>query len=328
MDSTVFIAYRRRVSGGIARVVYQNLSDQGIVAWMDTDLVTGMASETVILSQIDTSSHFLLILAPGTLDRCTEPGDWLRRDIEEAMTSQRQALLFMTPNFNPDDFNLLPEPMRHYLTGAQEIRATEDGFEAALQAVVAALSLPAAPAPAPVPGARATIPVPPAPTRATGEAEKIPPSGEATKKEAAIGATLEKSAAPSDEVFISYSRHDWDKYVSPLVEYLRQHGLKIWVDQSLLEGGDDWLDKVDEALDRCPCLVLCVSPEALTSRYVKMEYRSFFWDDKRIIPVICRDVPKLPPELRGLQYMTYSDLEGLARRLKKLEQQGFPKTND
>jgi tetratricopeptide (TPR) repeat protein len=120
-------------------------------------------------------------------------------------------------------------------------------------------------------------------------------------------------------VFISYSREDWDQYVNPLVEHLRKQGITTWVDQHLLEGGDDWLDRINDALDSCSCMVLCVSPEALTSKYVKMEYRYFIDEDKPIIPVICREA-KLPAELRRLQHLAFSDLSLVVQRLKKLLQ--------
>lgn len=118
-------------------------------------------------------------------------------------------------------------------------------------------------------------------------------------------------------IFVSYSRSDWEKYVSPMVDHLRDQGLAVWVDQHLLEGGDDWLDRINDALDKCYCMVLCVSPEALNSRYVKMEYRYFIDEDKPIIPVIVRDA-KLPAELRRIQHMPYADQATLIQRLQKL----------
>src|ERR1043165_7157215 len=111
----------------------------------------------------------------------------------------------------------------------------------------------------------------------------------------------------SSPVFISYSRTDWNQYVNPLVEHLRQQGITVWVDQHLLEGGDDWLDRINDALDKCQCMVLCLSPEALASNNVKMEYRYFIDEDKPIVPVMVRET-KLPAELRRLQHLPYGDL--------------------
>lgn len=120
------------------------------------------------------------------------------------------------------------------------------------------------------------------------------------------------------EVFVSYSRKDWTAHVQPLVDHLENAGINVWVDQHLLEGGQDWLDEINKALDRCTCLLLCVSPDALDSKYVKMEYRYFVEENKPIIPVICREA-KIPAELRSIQHHPYANFDGLVERLKRLQ---------
>lgn len=119
----------------------------------------------------------------------------------------------------------------------------------------------------------------------------------------------------TESIFVSYSRRDWETHVRPMVEYLRQAGFSVWVDQHLLQGGQDWRDEINHALDVCSRMILCVSPDALESKYVRLEYRYFLDEDKPIIPVICRET-KLLPELRPLQWLPY-DLEALAQLLGK-----------
>ena len=135
---------------------------------------------------------------------------------------------------------------------------------------------------------------------------------------------------PSDEVrslgkepiFVSYSRSDWDDVVSDLIDRLRQAGFHFWVDQGFLVGGADWLDAIGEALEKCSVCLLMMSPEAMQSRYVKMEWRFFFHREKPIVPVKVKPGAELPPELFGVQYVdftvetasTYEDLrEALTR---------------
>lgn len=120
------------------------------------------------------------------------------------------------------------------------------------------------------------------------------------------------------QVFISYSRADWDDYAEPLVRRLEDEDLLIWVDQYAIRGGDDWLDGINLGLERCSVLILCVSPEALNSRYVKMEYRYFLEEEKPVIPVMCRKPAKLPAELRGIQYLPYAQTTRLVRQVKSL----------
>jgi CheY-like chemotaxis protein len=139
------------------------------------------------------------------------------------------------------------------------------------------------------------------------------------KNEGEIGAddkaTIQQAFKPKS-IFISYSRVDWKNFVEPMVQQMRDAGLNIWLDQTLLEGGQDWLDKINEVLDTCDYMVLCVSPDALKSPNVKIEYRYFFHQNKPIIPVICREA-KLPFELLSFHHLPYTDIDKLIRWLKK-----------
>lgn len=122
---------------------------------------------------------------------------------------------------------------------------------------------------------------------------------------------------PPADIFISYSRRDWTEFVEPLVTQLRENGLSVWVDQHLLEGGQDWMDEINHALKLCRVMILCVSPDALQSRYVKMEYRHFFNSNKPILPVICHPTD-LPAELSGIQFLPYSDTATIVIRTRDL----------
>lgn len=131
------------------------------------------------------------------------------------------------------------------------------------------------------------------------------------------------------QLFVSYARVDSNGFVEDLVERLRAAGQNVWIDQHLIVGGDDWMDAIGEALETCMMLLLVMSPEALASKYVKMEYRYFFNHDKPIIPVLYRAVEKIPPELMSVQHLdfTTSDpamfdtlLNVLAAKQKSLEE--------
>ena len=91
--------------------------------------------------------------------------------------------------------------------------------------------------------------------------------------------------------------------------------MKFWIDQESLNEGD-WWDKLNEALDTCRRMVLCVSPDALDPASLKVEYRYFFTSRKDLHPVILRQPPKLPPELQVIQYKHYHELAELIQVLK------------
>lgn len=118
-------------------------------------------------------------------------------------------------------------------------------------------------------------------------------------------------------IFISYSRTDWVQYVSPMIDRLQANGLNVWIDQHLLESGDDWLDRISNALETADRMILCISPEALESRYVKLEYRYFFNHGKKIHPLLCRPVEEMPPELEGIQNFPYERLDDLIAILER-----------
>lgn len=117
-------------------------------------------------------------------------------------------------------------------------------------------------------------------------------------------------------IFISYSRKDWEQFVQPLVERLKKDGFEVWLDQHLIEGGDDWLDSINEALKICERMVLCISPDSMASKYVRMEYRYFLDNNKRFVPLMCINTT-LPAELIRINHLDYSNYNGLLSSLRK-----------
>ncbi len=97
---TVFISYRRAVSWAIARLVYNYLRGQGYDVFMDVESLDAGQFDTILLRQIEARAHFIVILAPGTLERCAEPDDWLRREIEHAIDHKRNIVPLLVNEFS------------------------------------------------------------------------------------------------------------------------------------------------------------------------------------------------------------------------------------
>jgi pSer/pThr/pTyr-binding forkhead associated (FHA) protein len=108
-----------------------------------------------------------------------------------------------------------------------------------------------------------------------------------------------------DHIFIAYARQEWSSIVAPLMALLQDDGLRVWVDQYLNQGGDDWMLAVEQALSECSTLLIVISPEALDSRYVRLAYRYFFNREKPIVPLIYAAVEEMPMELRSLKTISY-----------------------
>ena len=82
--------------------VYKELTHHGFDVFFD---YTGLKSgdfEQAILANIQTRAHFIILLTPSALERCGEPNDWLRREIEEAIDYRRNIIPLMLDNFDFD----------------------------------------------------------------------------------------------------------------------------------------------------------------------------------------------------------------------------------
>jgi hypothetical protein len=112
VEKSVFISYRRSTSTYQARAVYQSLVAQGYDAFLDFETIDSGAFDQVILNQIKARAHFVLILSPGALERCVNEDDWLRREIETAITYERNVVPLLFSGFSFRD-------NKKYLIGKQ-----------------------------------------------------------------------------------------------------------------------------------------------------------------------------------------------------------------
>ena len=94
IERSVFISYRR-TNFPWALNIYQNLHHNGYDVFFDFEGIGPGDFETVILENITSRAHFLIVLTPSALERCSEPGDWLRREIETAIDSKRNIIPLM-----------------------------------------------------------------------------------------------------------------------------------------------------------------------------------------------------------------------------------------
>lgn len=84
----LFISYRRSASSGYAGRLYDRLvreyGDEQV--FLDVEQIpAGETFSTYLLAKIDECDVFLLMLGEGTLDRCADPEDWVRREIAYAL---------------------------------------------------------------------------------------------------------------------------------------------------------------------------------------------------------------------------------------------------
>lgn len=108
MNYDVFISYRRKNPDGIsnislARTFLLKFESLGYKVFFDYSECTDDYFVDKILPAIRTCRFFLLIMTPGALERCKiDEGDWVRREIEEALKYQRK-IIPVTPDDNSQD---------------------------------------------------------------------------------------------------------------------------------------------------------------------------------------------------------------------------------
>ena len=97
MSYDIFLSYRRKdASGhsnvGNSRTIKYAFEAHGYEVFFDfSDCTDGYFAEK-ILPAIRTCRYFVLVLSKGCLERCKEEGDWLRREIEEALKYGRKII--------------------------------------------------------------------------------------------------------------------------------------------------------------------------------------------------------------------------------------------
>ncbi|HEX3681179.1 MAG TPA: tetratricopeptide repeat protein [Bryobacteraceae bacterium] len=99
IEKTVFLSYRR-TNLPWALAIFQNLTQHGYDVFFDYSGTTSGDFEGVILANITACAHFLALLTPSALERCHDPSDWLRREIETALDNQRNIVPLLLEGFD------------------------------------------------------------------------------------------------------------------------------------------------------------------------------------------------------------------------------------
>lgn len=131
-NKTVFISYRRSTSKHLARSIFMDLREHGWDAFFDVNTIDSGAFDHIILNQIGARAHFVLVLSPGTLERCGHEDDWLRREIEEAIRLKRNVVPIVEEGFSFErELEYLPQGL-HVLSRYNALPLVHYYFDAAM----------------------------------------------------------------------------------------------------------------------------------------------------------------------------------------------------
>ncbi|MBI1281791.1 MAG: TIR domain-containing protein [Anaerolineaceae bacterium] len=92
---TVFISYRRDPSADLARYIYVELERMGADAFFDVEDINGGRFDATIEREIIARDHFLVILAPQTLE-----SEWVQRELQTALTHGKNIIPLETGGFS------------------------------------------------------------------------------------------------------------------------------------------------------------------------------------------------------------------------------------
>jgi len=114
-------------------------------------------------------------------------------------------------------------------------------------------------------------------------------------------------------IFVSYDREDTD--FSEVVQVkLHKAGYEIFMDQEQLNAGDNWREKIDQAIRYSQALIVIMTPEATVSSYVNYEWAFALGAGVTVIPLELR-ATEFHPRLDVLQRL---DFTGKSRPWEKL----------
>lgn len=117
MAYDIFISYRRKGAGaGVAGELQSKLENLGYKVFLDVDKIGSGQFPTQIKQAITECKDFLLVLSPGTLDRCVDEEDWVRREIVLAQEMNKNIVGVGLPGFIMPDEDALPAPLKSLAT--------------------------------------------------------------------------------------------------------------------------------------------------------------------------------------------------------------------
>jgi formylglycine-generating enzyme required for sulfatase activity len=135
-QKTVFISYRRALSKHLARSIYMDLRSNGWDVFLDVNTIDSGDFDRIILNQIGARAHFVLLISPGSLERCANSGDWVLREIQEAVRLERNIVPIIEEGADFDqEMSYLPSDLRAVVSKKNALPLPHFYFDAAVDAL-------------------------------------------------------------------------------------------------------------------------------------------------------------------------------------------------
>ncbi len=121
------------------------------------------------------------------------------------------------------------------------------------------------------------------------------------------------------KLFVSYSRKD-SIAARKLIEEFKSMDQDVWVDWEAIPPAVDWLEQIFRGIEAADAFIFMISPDSITSEVCKVEVNRAVLNNKRIIPIVLRDVnPRdTQEEIRRLNWTYIRDTDNLEEGLAKV----------
>jgi hypothetical protein len=128
---------------------------------------------------------------------------------------------------------------------------------------------------------------------------------------------LEQLSHLKPRIFISYSSKDED-FVKRLYDKLRASGQPVWLNTESIPKGERWYDEMVKGLTETDLMILILSPDAIKSKWVQQEWKTFLETQKAVLPILCREA-RVPRKLMALEMIDAQDSNWYDKLLKAIE---------
>jgi nucleoside 2-deoxyribosyltransferase len=120
----------------------------------------------------------------------------------------------------------------------------------------------------------------------------------------------------SKQVFISYSNPDSD-WAKSFADALERRGLRVWLDKSEIQAGEDWREALESGLRGSDVVVALINPQTSFKANLYFELGAAIGMGKRVVPIVPRELDnsRLPFELRMRRYLVRESPENTAAQL-------------
>jgi len=129
----IFISYRRDGGAQYARTLQLMLEKKGYRVFLDYDELVDEKFSPQIAAAIKSSTIYMILLTKGSMARCANEGDWVRRELEIAIENGKRIV-----PVNPDgSFDGVPDTVPPRIKSTiEETQYSEINFGQALNATV------------------------------------------------------------------------------------------------------------------------------------------------------------------------------------------------